>query len=188
MKRRQFLKYSATACLGVGATACQQGPVHLQLPASLQTLTLKSNDFEAEKRMPAVLTCDGDNRSPGLRWSAPPAGTQGWVLICRDPDAPWQAFTHWLVYNLPASARGLAAGIAPEPELPNRARHGKNDFGELGYGGPCPPNQTHRYIFRLYAVDQRFALAPGASYAEVAKLLKGHVLAFGELMGTYTRQ
>jgi hypothetical protein len=149
---------------------------------------LHSPAFLTGSTIPFQYTCDGDNVSPPLNWDSPPSGTVSFVLIVEDPDAPEQTFTHWVVYNLPADIHFLPEAVANHPTLPNGGVHGKNDFGTLGFGGPCPPNGTHRYFFKLHAIDRILELPPGASKAEVTEAAKGHILDSAELMARYARQ
>jgi len=151
-------------------------------------LILTSAAFAPGSPIPTDYTCDGNDRSPPLAWSDPPAGTAAFVLVVEDPDAPGGLFTHWLLYDLPASARSLPAGVPPRPTLENGARQGRNDFGTVGYRGPCPPpGRPHRYVFRLFALDQPTGLPAAAHRADVLRALAGHTLATGELYGTYGR-
>ncbi|MCX2727915.1 YbhB/YbcL family Raf kinase inhibitor-like protein [Thermomicrobium sp. 4228-Ro] len=138
--------------------------------------------------IPAEYTCDGADGSPPLSWSDPPVGTTAFVLVVEDPDAPGGIFTHWLLYDLPAATRSLPPAVPPDGTLNSGARQGRNDFGTLGYRGPCPPpGRPHRYVFRLYALDRPTGLPPGAWRNDVLRALEGHVLAIGELVGTYSR-
>lgn len=128
----------------------------------------------------------GKNESPPLEWTDPPAGTQAFVLICVDPDAPGGDFVHWVVYNIPAEVRKLEGNLGRAEKLPNGALQGKNDFGEIGYDGPAPPpGKPHRYFFRLYAIKSLLNLPPGATREQVEKALQGLVLAQAELVGQY---
>jgi Raf kinase inhibitor-like YbhB/YbcL family protein len=134
------------------------------------------------------LTCDGSDTSPALSWSAPPQGTQSFALILEDPDAPRRTWVHWLLYDLPANERELPEGVPPEGQLPSGARQGRNDFGKIGYGGPCPPpGPAHRYYFKLYALDKRLDLRAGATRAQVDRSMRGHIVAQADLMGRYRR-
>ncbi len=152
------------------------------------TIDLTSPAFSEGETIPRQYTADGKNVSPALAWTDPPEGTQRFALICDDPDAPRGTWVHWVLYNLPADARGLDEGVPPQGELPSGARQGKNDFGKIGYGGPAPPRgKPHRYFFRLYALDAPLDLAAGATRAQLQAALQGHVLAEGQLMGTYGR-
>jgi hypothetical protein len=148
---------------------------------------LYSSEFLTGNFIPFKYTCDGDNISPPLTWEDPPNGTQSFVLIVNDPDAPNGIFTHWVLYDLPAQLRQLPEGIANQETLPDDSKQGKNDFGQLGFGGPCPPDGTHRYFFKLHALDQPLKLAAGASKEAVLQAMKGHVLDAAELMGLYGR-
>jgi Raf kinase inhibitor-like YbhB/YbcL family protein len=151
-------------------------------------LKLTSSAFAMGEKIPQQHTCDGADASPPLSWSDPPAGTQSFAVIAADPDAPVGTWVHWVLYDLPADARGLGAGIAKQQELANGARQGKNDFGRIGYGGPCPPpGKPHRYFFKLYALKAKLGLKAGATKAEVEKAMQGHILAQGDLMGRYGR-
>lgn len=151
------------------------------------TLELTSTAFAPGGAILRKHSCDGEDISPPLAWSDPPAGTQSIVLICDDPDAPIGTWVHWVLYNVPAEARALPEAVAADAELPDGSRNGKNGWGRLGYGGPCPPSGTHRYFFKLYALDTMLDLAAGASKKQVLQAMEGHILAQAELMGTYTR-
>ena len=150
-------------------------------------LSITSSAFQNGAGIPKEYTCDGQNISPPLRWSGAPAGAGSLVLIADDPDAPHGPWVHWVVYDLPATVAELPAHVPAQARLPNGGLQGKNDFRTTGYGGPCPPSGTHRYFFKLYALDKQLGLAEGATKADVAKAMEGHVLAQGELMGTYKR-
>lgn len=147
---------------------------------------LKSNAFAQGSDIPQKFTCDGPDVSPALSWSEPPTGTQSLGLIMDDPDAPAGTWVHWVLYELPASTRELGENVPKDRELTNGARQGQNDFGRTGYGGPCPPRgSSHRYFFKLYALDAKTNLKPGASKAELEKAMQGHILAKAELMGRF---
>ena len=151
------------------------------------TLELTSSSIPSSE-IPRKFTCDDADTSPALTWGTPPAGTQSLALIVTDPDAPRGSFTHWILYDVPPSTRELQEGVAKQAELPDGSRQGRNDFGNTGYGGPCPPGGSpHRYIFSLYALDSKLNLPPGASRKQVEGAMKGHVLAQGELTGKYHR-
>lgn len=152
------------------------------------TLQIESDAFKAEGTIPQPYTCDGEDLSPPLSWSDPPAGTQSLALVCVDPDAPAGTWDHWVLFNIPASIRSLPEGISADPVVEGLGTHGSNSWRRLGYGGPCPPQgAAHRYIFRLYALDTNLDLDPGASRNDVEKLMKGHILAEGQLLGEYGR-
>lgn len=151
-------------------------------------MKLESTAFSNNGLIPKQYTCDGEDISPPLSWGEPPAETKSFVLICDDPDAPFGTFVHWVLYNLPPETRQLSENRPRNAEFSNGAVHGKTDFGKLGYGGPCPPSGTHRYFFKLYALDRQLNLGSGATKKQVEAAMKGHVLASAELMGRYTRQ
>jgi Raf kinase inhibitor-like YbhB/YbcL family protein len=149
---------------------------------------LKSSAFEPGSEIGRMHTCDGRDVSPPLRWENPPGGIRSYALICDDPDAPMGTWVHWVIYNIPAAAHELVEGFPPQQKSPDGALQGQNDFGRIGYGGPCPPRgKPHRYFFRLYALDAVPALGPGATKKALLKAMEGHVLAQAELMGTYRR-
>jgi Raf kinase inhibitor-like YbhB/YbcL family protein len=148
---------------------------------------LSSPAFQAEEPIPTRFACDAEDLSPELGWGDPPEGTQSFVLIMDDPDAPVGTWVHWVLFNIPGAQRGLSEGISPEAEFADGSLHGENSWGNLGYGGPCPPSGTHRYFFKLYAIDFMLDLPSGASKAQVMDAIEGHVLAESELMGIYTR-
>ncbi|MDD5542542.1 MAG: YbhB/YbcL family Raf kinase inhibitor-like protein [Acidobacteriia bacterium] len=151
-------------------------------------LRLTSTAFQNNASIPVRFTCDGSNVSPSLQWADPPAGTRTFALITEDPDAPMGTFGHWVVYNIPPDSRGLPEGHSSAAGKTAATVVGRNDFGQSGYGGPCPPpGSAHRYFFRLYALDTTLSLGQGARRSELLKALQGHILADGNLMGTYKR-
>jgi Raf kinase inhibitor-like YbhB/YbcL family protein len=152
--------------------------------------SLSSSAFQEGQALPAKYTARGSNSSPPLTWAgACPAGTRVVALVMDDPDAPSGVFTHWLVYDMPASAKELPEAVDPDAQLPNNGgKQGTNDFGKLGYGGPDPPpGRVHHYHFTLYCLDAPTGLEPGQPRTEVRRALKGHILAQSELVGTYGR-
>jgi hypothetical protein len=150
-------------------------------------LDIKSTAFGEGDLIPKKFTCDGADISPELSWSQPPEGTGSMVLICDDPDAPMGTWVHWVLYGLSPDTLEISEGIPDGKVVLGGAKHGVNDFRKYGYGGPCPPGGTHRYFFKLYAVDTEVDLDPGATKDEVLDAIKGHVLAEGQLMGRYSR-
>jgi len=150
-------------------------------------ITITSAAFTEGGMIPGEYTCDGRDISPALAWTGVPEGTKSLALICDDPDAPVGMWVHWVLFNLPATTTGLPRGIPGDKVLENGARHGINDFRRFGYGGPCPPGGTHRYYFKLYALDTVLTQEPGLTKAELLKAIKGHILAEGRLMGRYKR-
>lgn len=155
----------------------------------LTAIQISSSAFAPGSAIPQVHACDGKDASPPLAWGMGPEGTRAWALLVEDPDAPGKTWVHWVLYNLPVSVRSLGPGLPGSGDLANGARQGTNDFGKLGYGGPCPPpGGPHRYYFRIYALDAPLNLPPGARRDAVAQAMEGHVLGQGELMGTYARK
>jgi len=149
---------------------------------------LTSPAFADGGAIPRTYTCDGQDISPMLQWSNTPPGVQSFALIADDPDAPGGVWVHWVLYDLPSGTRALPEGLPPEAALPDGSRQGKNSWGRVGYGGPCPPGGTHRYFFKLYALDTTLNLASGATKEQLLKAMEGHSLAEVQLMGTYSRQ
>jgi len=151
-------------------------------------LTVSSSAFKEGDRIPAKYTCQGQDVSPPLAWGEPPAGTQSVALIVDDPDAPGGVFTHWVLFNIPPDSRELPEAVPTQAELASGALQGKTDFGRTGYGGPCPPpGRPHRYQFTLYALDQPLDSKGGASKKQLLSAMEGHILAQGQLTGTYQR-
>lgn len=150
-------------------------------------ITIKSTAFADGGMIPKKYTCDGSDISPPLSWDSVPGGTKSLALISDDPDAPAGTWVHWVIFNLPADIKELTENIPPQQTLSNGAKQGKNDFGKIGYGGPCPPGGTHRYYFKLYALDKEINLGAGATKADLLKAIAGHILGEGQLMGKYKR-
>jgi Raf kinase inhibitor-like YbhB/YbcL family protein len=156
--------------------------------SSEAAMQVQSNVISPGGKFPKRETCDGQDTSPQLAWSGAPPDTKTYALILDDPDAPSGTFTHWIVWNIPASAHELPENLPRKAELPDGTRQGRNDFGKIGYGGPCPPpGKPHRYFFRVYALDNAPPVKAGAGRGEVERALQGHILAQGELMGRYGR-
>jgi Raf kinase inhibitor-like YbhB/YbcL family protein len=149
--------------------------------------TITSSAFSEGGMIPGKHTCDGSDISPDLSWEGVPEDTKSLALICDDPDAPMGTWVHWVLFNIPASEKGLPAKIVADATLSNGALHGTNDFRRLGYGGPCPPGGTHRYYFKLYALDTVLPLDAGATKAKVEASMAGHILGQAQLMGKYKR-
>lgn len=146
-------------------------------------LEIISPAFAHEQGIPELYTCKGRDISPPLQWGEPPEGTQSFVLILDDPDAPVGTWDHWLVFNLPADLRQLPEDAA---SLPQDALTGRNSWGRNDYGGPCPPGGArHRYFFKLYALDTRLDLQAGAKKSQLEQAMQAHILAQGELIGIY---
>ncbi len=155
------------------------------------TMELTSSAFAANTDIPSLYTCEGSDLSPPLAWTGVPLGTQSLALIVDDPDAPDPAapktiWVHWVLYNLPPDASGLAAGMST-PKLPAGTREGLNDWQRAGYGGPCPPIGRHRYIHKLYALDTQLPVLQITTKATLEKAMQGHILAQSELVGYYKK-
>jgi len=161
----------------------------IQAANKTQTMKLTSSAFNEGQPIPAKYTCDGTNVSPPLKWSGAPPAAKSLALICDDPDAPVGTWVHWVLYDLQPAISELGEGVPPLNPLPNGAHQGVNDFRKIGYGGPCPPpGKPHRYFFKIYALDQPLQLKPGATKKELLAAMEGHVLAEGQLIGTYQRK
>ena len=150
-------------------------------------IKLTSTAFQDGDMIPAKYSCDGQNISPPINFSGLPPSAKSLALVCDDPDAPGKTWVHWVLYDLPPTATELAENIAHEEKLSKGGKQGKNDFGKIGYGGPCPPSGTHRYVFRLFALDNETGIEPGATKEQLMKAIEGHMVAEGELMGRYKR-
>jgi Raf kinase inhibitor-like YbhB/YbcL family protein len=152
------------------------------------TISLSSIVFKDGNQIPIKYTCDGQDISPPLIWDEPPQKTQVLALIVDDPDAPGGVFTHWVLFNIPTNIRQLEEGVPAQERLQNGALQGKNDFGRIGYGGPCPPRgPEHRYRYTIYMLDAPLDLKPGASKKQLLDAMKEHIIAQGQLTGTYQR-
>jgi len=146
------------------------------------SMEIKSDAFASGQSIPAKYTCTGKNISPALTWSNSPSGTQSFALIVDDPDAPAGTWVHWVLYNIPSDTNSLQ-----ESADTGAMSAGKNSSGHMRYDGPCPPSGTHRYFFKLYALDTVISLLPGATREQVLREMDGHILAQGELMGTFSK-
>ena len=145
-------------------------------------MKITSSAFQEGGNIPSKFTCDGSDTSPPLQITGVPSNAKTLLLIADDPDAPSGLFTHWLVWNIPPQTNSISEGSAP------KGVHGTNDFGKSGYRGPCPPPGTHRYSFKIFALDRELDLRAGAKRSQVDAAMKGHVIAQGELVGRYARK
>jgi Raf kinase inhibitor-like YbhB/YbcL family protein len=207
MKGRAWRRIKVAAALGLAglvlltSTGCWRGDSLPAEDSSRLTMVLRSPAFAEGEMIPQAYTCDGSDRSPPLDWSGVPGSAQSLALICDDPDAPMGTWSHWVVLDLDPAVQGLKEGVPAEDQMPADAMEtttgdarppapaiqGKNDFDKHGYGGPCPPGGTHRYVFRLYALDTRLNLTPSTTRADALKAIQGHILAEGRLVGKYKR-
>ena len=183
MKRILFMWFVFTILL----TSCSA--TQTATPEADMSLELKSDAFVNGQSIPAKYSCVGKNISPALTWSDPPAGTQSFALIADDPDAPVGTWVHWVLFNIPSDECSLPEDLPVTGKNvdPNAIYFGRNSSGNTRYDGPCPPSGTHRYYFKLYALDSLVDLLPGATKDELLKAMQGHILAQGELMGTFSK-
>jgi len=167
--------FMLAGCKGDDTSPTAQGGAEM-------TIQITSTAFKEGDKIPRIYSCDDQNVSPPLSWTGVPTNTVSLVLIMDDPDAPSGTWVHWVLYNLQPGLTGLDQGKT------GGGIDGKNDFGRLGYGGPCPPRgSTHRYYIKLYALDKLLDLKAGATKAQVESTMHGHILAQGQLMGKYSR-
>lgn len=147
------------------------------------TLSIESTAFSANASIPSQYTCQGANSSPPLVWQDTNPGTQSYVLIVDDPDAPGGTWVHWVLFNIPAQMKQLPE----DAQIPTGASNGKNSWGVTGYRGPCPPSGTHRYFFKLYALDTILNLSEGATKQDIVQAMQNHIIANTELIGLYRK-
>ena len=152
------------------------------------SFSIQSSAFKEGSDIPKQYTCEGADISPALSWGQAPPKAQSFALIADDPDAPVGTWVHWVAWDIPASATQLPENVAKTADIPGGGHQGMNDFRKTGYGGPCPPpGKPHRYFFKLYALDAKLSLKPGATKKDVEQAMKGHVLSEAQLMGKYQR-
>ncbi len=150
-------------------------------------MKISSPAFENGGLIPVRYTCDGEDISVPLIFEDVPSGAKTLALVMDDPDAPAGVFVHWVIYNIPAGLSGLPEGLPPEPYLEGGIKQGVNSFGNIGYGGPCPPSCAHRYMFKLYALDSTLEADAGLSKHELLSLIEGSVIEGAGMMGIYER-
>lgn len=169
-----------------GAPAAEQPLV----PKDADIIQITTSGMDGSGFIQSEYTCDGKDISPELKWRLIPAAAETLALIADDPDAPSGTWVHWVIYNIPANTGGFRPGVPREETLPNAGVQGANswDKDNIGYRGPCPPGGTHRYFFKLYALDARLGLEPGAGKAALESAMKGHVVGFGQLVSKYSRE
>jgi Raf kinase inhibitor-like YbhB/YbcL family protein len=147
----------------------------------MKELRIKSSAFEHNGSIPEKYTCDGEDVNPPLTIEGIPEGTQSLALIMDDPDAPMGTWDHWVVWNMPSASKEIRENSVPGVE-------GMNDFRKHSYGGPCPPRGTHRYSFKVYALDTKLNIGASSRKKDLEKAMQGHILAKGELIGRYSRR
>jgi Raf kinase inhibitor-like YbhB/YbcL family protein len=150
--------------------------------SGMAALQVTSPAFQNNGNIPRQYTCDGKDINPPLMIANCPQGTKSLALICDDPDAPGGGWVHWVIWNIDPSVKEIKEAIVPQGAI-----EGMNDFGRHRYGGPCPPSGTHRYFFKVYALDTMLNISTNASKADLEKAMKGHILAQGQLIGLYKR-
>ena len=185
-----FKIYGILIILSIMLCSCEEkgGSESEKKGGTKMEIKVKSSAFEDGGMIPKKYTCDGSDVSPPLSWEGLPEGTKSIALISDDPDAPMGTWVHWVLYNLSADAKGLPEGVPRKENLENGALQGRNDFPNIGYGGPCPPGGTHRYFFKIYALDTMLNIPSGCTKKGLLNAMEGHILAQGQLMGKYKRQ
>jgi Raf kinase inhibitor-like YbhB/YbcL family protein len=191
LERRNALTHFAGIAVAAVAVASSPAFATEEETGSAPAFRIQSKSFSPHGAMARDFTCDGRNVSPPLAWSHIPPGTRSLVLIVDDPDAPdpeapRMTWVHWVLYNLPPTSTGLSEAVAAA-ELPPGTRQGLNDWKRTGYRGPCPPIGRHRYFHKLYALDTLLPDLGAPTKARLEEAMKGHVLGFAELVGTYGR-
>jgi len=187
------LRVTSSALMMMFAVACAKQPTATtpnpgtQTTQTATTTKLASSAFTEGEAIPRQYTCAGINISPPLEWTGIPKSAKTIAIIADDPDASAGTWVHWVIYNLPADTIGMIENLPPTEEIKGGGLQGKNDFEKIGYGGPCPPSGTHRYFFKIYALDSELPLKSGATKADVEKAMSGRVLAQAQLMGTYRK-
>jgi len=182
MRARNQILLAAVLLAGL-MSACNRNE---DPPIAAMKIQVISSAFAEDQPIPSRHSVNAENISPALQWSGVPSAAKSLALICDDPDASMGTWVHWVIYDISPSTPGLPEGVAKSPELPDGARQGANDFGRTGYDGPGPPpGKPHRYFFKLYALDAKIDPKPGATKKDLVKIMEGHVLAGGQLMGTF---
>ncbi|MDD5195517.1 MAG: YbhB/YbcL family Raf kinase inhibitor-like protein [Candidatus Omnitrophica bacterium] len=150
-------------------------------------LKLETSSFENDKNMPEKYTCLGNDLSPNLSWSEAPEGVQSFVLFCEDPDATFGTWVHWALYNIPKTSSSVKEGLPKVSDLQESMAQGMNDFGKVGYNGPCPPpGKPHRYVFTLYALDTTISVVTrSVTRTDITQAMRGHVLAEARITGKF---
>jgi Raf kinase inhibitor-like YbhB/YbcL family protein len=192
MNKRVLLCVSTVLVVSVAGGCGSETPPNAteeQLATTPMPLKLTSDALVEGEPIPAKYTCDGENVSPPLEWSDPPQTTRSFALIVDDPDAAGSAWVHWVLYNIPAEVRFLPESMPSGAELPDGSLHGDNGWGSSAYGGPCPPGgESHRYVFKLYALDVMLDSDSGTNKAALERAMEGHILAQGRMTRRYGRQ
>jgi len=178
-----ILLAAGAACTQARKPATDSTPTPAQ--AATASFTITSPAFKEGQRIPRQYTCDGVNVSPPLEWTSVPKSARTLAIIADDPHAPAGTWVHWVLYNLPADNIGFVENLPSTEQIKGGGFQGRNDFKQIGYGGPCPPSGTHRYVFKIYALDTELPLKAGATKADVENAMAGHTVGQAQLMGTY---
>lgn len=178
--------------LSLAISGCKASPKpsgNISAPsAAIPTLTVTSSAFQGNQAIPQKYTCDSSGLSPDLHWAGVPSGVKSLALIVDDPDAPNGTWVHWVIFNISPKLSGLPEGVPVAQTAQEIGLQGKNSSGNDGYNGPCPPKgNPHHYYFKVYALDTVLDLEPGSTKAQLEKSMTGHILAQGQLVGTYRR-
>ena len=186
------MKFSTAARIVIfaglaAAVSCRDIKEKEALKGGEMKIPVTSSAFKDGEMIPSKYTCDGSNLSPQLQWGKAPQGTKSFSLISDDPDAPMGTWVHWVIFNIPTDVTELPENVPHKETLDNGAKQGVNDSGKIGYSGPCPPGGTHRYYFKLYALDAEIGLKPGINKKQLLGAMEGHILAECQLMGKYKR-
>lgn len=182
---RALMLIVLTALIGCAAAQTETPSPATDVPSPEASFTLASTAFASGGQIPSRYTCQGEEVSPALSWTAPPEGTRSFALIMDDPDAPNGTWTHWVIFNLPPEYRSLDEGLPARNKLDDGVVQGKNSWHKFGYRGPCPPSGTHHYAFHLYALDTLLDLGPGTTAERLRQAMDGHVLAEAVLTGLF---
>src|SRR3989442_37308 len=183
-----LLTFAAVLVVGLPALPAQRRTPSPARGEQNMNFNISSTSFPNGGEIPRKFTCDGRDVSPELSWNDASEGTKSFALLVDDPDAPVGNWNHWTMWNLPPSARKLDEGLTKTAQLPDGTQQGLNDFGKIGYNGPCPPpGKPHRYYFKLFALDQKLTLKQSAGKHDLEAAMKGHILAQAEWIGRYGR-
>lgn len=186
MKKSIFILILLLIGIGLFTTPCQS--FYKKTKVKNMNIKITSNSFNEGEMIPARYTCDDINVSPHIAWGEIPKGTKSIALICEDPDAPAGVWVHWVIFNIPPDVKELKENLPKDKVFSNGMLQGTGDFRKIGYSGPCPPGGTHRYFFKIYALDKILELGSGATKAQLLKSMEGHILDEGQLMGKYCRK
>ena len=182
------MKRTVWAVVILCALVCSCQGVNARKGGKKVEIKVTSTAFKDGGMMPGKYSLNGGNVSPPIAWNNVPEGTKSFALICDDPDAPAGVWVHWVVYDIPASVKSLSEHQPKTAALPNGAKQGTNDFPKLGYDGPAPPSGTHRYFFKVYALDTEMNLQPGATKPQLLEAMEGHILAKGQIVGKFSKR